>query len=56
MWDAGVGITPRYTFTTGPVPEPPPFEEDLYGTPVPLIDDRPITFDIKVHLSHLYFL
>ena len=49
--DAGPNITPRYSFETALVPEPPLFNEDVYKTPVPLIDKRPISFAIQVYIS-----
>jgi hypothetical protein len=48
--DAGPNITPRYSFETALVPEPPLFNEDVYKTPVPLIDKRPISFAIQVYI------
>ena len=45
--DNGPHSLPRYTFDTGPVPEPKPFREDMFGCPVPPIDCRPISFEIR---------
>ena len=45
--DNGAETIPRYTFSTGPIPEPSPYKEDIYGCPVPAIDCRPISFEIQ---------
>jgi hypothetical protein len=45
--DNGVEALPRYTFSTGPIPEPSPYKEDIYGCPVPAIDCRPVSFEIQ---------
>ena len=45
--DNGAEALPRYTFSTGPIPEPSPYREDIYGCPVPAIDCRPISFEIQ---------
>ena len=38
---------PRYQFETSPIPEPPPFQQKPYSTPVPNIDCRAISFEIR---------
>ena len=45
--DNGKDQLPRYTFDVAPVPEPAPYREDLFGSPVQPIDCRPISFEIK---------
>jgi hypothetical protein len=45
--DNGKDQIPRYTFDVAPVPEPDPYREDLFGSPVQPIDCRPISFEIK---------
>ena len=45
--DHGAEAIPRYTFSTGPIPEPSPYKEDIYGCPVPAIDCRAISFEIQ---------
>ena len=45
--DNGAETIPRYTFSTGPIPEPSPYKEDIFGCPVPAIDCRPISFEIQ---------
>ena len=45
--DNGKDQIPRYTFDVAPVPEPEPYQEDLFGCPVQPIDCRPISFEIK---------
>ncbi len=45
--DNGPQSIPRYTFETGPVPEPKMFRENVFGCPVPPIDCRPISFEIR---------
>ena len=45
--DNGAEAIPRYTFSTGPIPEPSPYKEDIYGSPVPSIDCRAISFEIQ---------
>jgi hypothetical protein len=47
--DNGPHSIPKYTFNTGPIPEPKAFRKDLFGCPVPPIDCRPISFEIRPH-------
>ena len=45
--DFGKDQIPRYNFETSPIPEPPPFQHKTYSTPVPNIDCRAISFEIR---------
>ena len=45
--DLGKDNIPRYKFETSPIPEPPPFQHKTYAAPVPNIDCRAISFEIR---------
>jgi hypothetical protein len=45
--DQGPKATPRFLYQTETIPEPPCYVEDIYGCPLPPIDNRAISFEIQ---------
>jgi hypothetical protein len=51
--DHGKEATPRFTFETQPVPEPPLYRDSIYAAPVPHIDSRTIAFEMQRAMMQL---